>query len=374
MAGRSATPATLGAHLRACREMGLAEAGDSAIGRVPQHTPDHRAFPAACPTRRYAFPVEPPRDLRDAQSLDRIHLIDAPHYAGLSFIDQIGGERLFRLVDITIAVRSAAHDAHFPRLGTVSLATPRALQDLGAFVFRNHALELNQELIFRAVAWWRLHEQGFDSLAGELFDQQNLVSILSAQSIGRVREHNLDLSFGGEIAHAFQTWALQCGSAIAFIFEDPLFGYLQLVVLGELDQRRRLACDCVLLALLLRRNPSIDRAHSHDSTPSRARQRGVGDRGPESRKPARASPRASDQTNMRYGFEKSRLCDAAQPCLLRVRRKTCNAAVTVAPMVRPLLFAYFRRSSTVLGGSFRVTGIVVSGISTGRSSWEAFSR
>src|SRR5215471_21444046 len=111
MAGCSATPPTLGAHLRACREMGLAEAGDSAIGRVPQHTPDHRAFPAAGPTRRNAFAVEPPRDLRDAHSLDRIQLIDAPHYAGLSIIDPVGGERLFRLVDITIAVRSAAHDA-----------------------------------------------------------------------------------------------------------------------------------------------------------------------------------------------------------------------------------------------------------------------
>jgi len=32
----------------------------------------------------------------------------------------------------------------------VSLTPPRALQDLRTFVFRNHALELNQELIFRA--------------------------------------------------------------------------------------------------------------------------------------------------------------------------------------------------------------------------------
>src|SRR5215831_54439 len=193
MAGCSATPPTLGAYLCACRKMGLAEAGDSAIGRVPQHTPDHRAFPPACPTRRNAFLVEPPRDLRDAQSLDGIHLIDAPHNAGLGFIDNVGGERLFSFADITVAIRRAAHYAHLPDMGTVSLATTRALQDLGSFVFRNHALELNQELIFRAVALRRLHEQSFDPLAGELFDQQNLVSILAAQSVGREREHNLDL-------------------------------------------------------------------------------------------------------------------------------------------------------------------------------------
>src|SRR6516164_191332 len=253
MAGRSYTPpTTLCAHLRACREASLAEAGDSAIGGVAQHAPDHGAFPVASLTRRNAFAIEPPRDLRDAKPLDGIHLKDAPYHLGLGFIDNVGSERLFRLAGITVAVRSAAHYAHLPRVCTVSLATTRALQNLCSFVFRNHALELNQELILRAVALWRLHEQRFDSVAGELFDQQNLVSILSAQSVRRVREHNLDLSFGGEIAHAFQARALQRGSAVAFIFEDPFFGHLQLVVLGELDQRRRLACDRVLLALLLR--------------------------------------------------------------------------------------------------------------------------
>src|SRR5215469_11464891 len=161
---------------------------------------------------------------------------DAPHYAGLSFIDQVGGERLFALADITVAIGSAAHYAHLPRVCPMSLATTRALQDLCSFVFRNHALELNQELIFWAVALGRLHEQGFDSVAGELFDQQNLVSILSAQSVGRAREHHLDLSFGGEITHAFQTRALQRGPPIAFTLDHTLGGHLPVVVLAELDQ------------------------------------------------------------------------------------------------------------------------------------------
>src|SRR4029077_8394577 len=207
IARRSYTPPTMGAHLRTCRKAGLAEAGDSAIGGVPQHAPDHRAFPAACPARRNAFAVEPPSDLRDAESLDGIHLIDAPHYTGLGFIDHVGCQRLFRLADIAVAIGSAAHYAHFPGMGTVSLDTPRALQDLGSFVFRDHALELHQELIFRTVALRRLYEQRFHSVAGKLFEQQNLVSVLSAQSVRRVRQHNLDLSFGGQIAHTFQARA-----------------------------------------------------------------------------------------------------------------------------------------------------------------------
>jgi hypothetical protein len=70
----------------------------------------------------------------------------------------------------------------------------------------------------------------------------------------------------------------------------------------------------------------------------------------------------------------SRFFEAAQPCLFRVRRNAFNAPVTIAPMVSPLLLAYFRRSSTVRGGSFNVIGTVASGTSTGRSSWEASSR
>jgi hypothetical protein len=118
----------------------------------------------------------------------------------------------------------------------MSLTAPGTFQDLRPFIFRDHALELNQELIFRAVAWWRFHEQGVDSMAGQLLDQQNLVRVLAAQSVWRIREHNLDLSFGGEITHTLQAWPLQRRSAVAFIFEDPLLGDFQIVALGELDQ------------------------------------------------------------------------------------------------------------------------------------------
>jgi hypothetical protein len=136
MAGRSYTPPTLCAHLRACREASLTEAGDSAIGGVSQHAPDHGAFPAASLTRRNAFAIELPRDLRDAKSLDCMHLKDAPHYAGLGFMDNGGGECLFRLAAITVAIRSAApsglppprvhgvacHDANAP--GSVLVRIP----------------------------------------------------------------------------------------------------------------------------------------------------------------------------------------------------------------------------------------------------------
>src|SRR5580693_28485 len=116
-------------------------------------------------------------------SLDGIHLIDAPHYTGLGFIDNVGGARLFRLADITVAIGSAAHYPLFPCMGTVSLATPRALQDLGSFVFRDHALELHQEFDLQDCGLAETLRTTFPLRGGKLFDQQNLVSILSAQSV-----------------------------------------------------------------------------------------------------------------------------------------------------------------------------------------------
>src|SRR5262249_40972795 len=90
--------------------------GDTAIGRVAQHSPDHRAFPAACLASWNAFAVEPPRDLPDAESFDDIHLIDVPYDTGFDFIDNVGGGRLVRLADISVSIGSAAHYAHFASL------------------------------------------------------------------------------------------------------------------------------------------------------------------------------------------------------------------------------------------------------------------
>src|SRR5207237_6213734 len=96
-----------------------------------------------------------------------------------------------------------------------------------------------------------------DSMASEFLDQQILVRVLAAQAVWRICEHNLDLPFRGKVPHALQAWPLQRRSAIALIFEDPLSRHLQIAALGELDERRRLARNRVLLALLLGRNPGM---------------------------------------------------------------------------------------------------------------------
>src|SRR5215469_2805142 len=188
-AGCRCAPPTLWAH-NPCApgDAGLAEAGETTIGRVAQHAPNHGAFPATCSASRNTFSVESTRDFPDAESLDGVHLIDAPYYTGLGFIDNIRGGHLISLTDVTISIGSAAHYAHFTGLRSVSFTAARTFQDLRSFIFSDHPLELHQKLIFHAVALWRLHEHCLDSVAGELLDQQNLVRILrKAQSVRAVR-------------------------------------------------------------------------------------------------------------------------------------------------------------------------------------------
>jgi hypothetical protein len=131
------------------------------------------------------------------------------------------------------------------------LATARALQDLRPLVLGDHALELNQQLILGARALRCLHKEGLDTVASELFDQQDLVRVFAAQSIRRIGKYDLNVTLGSEIAHPLESRPLERGSAKAFVFEYPLPGHLQLVALRELDQRRRLARNGAFLALLL---------------------------------------------------------------------------------------------------------------------------
>jgi hypothetical protein len=172
---------------------GLAEAGHAAISRVTQHRPNDGAFRAARFAGRDTFGVEPPRDLSDTASFDCVHLIDALHDPGVGFIHEERGGSFIVLADGMVSIGSVAQHAHFARLRSMSFTASRALQDLRSFLFRDHALELYQELIFRTVTWWRVHEQCLDSMASKFLHQPNLICILAAQTVRRIREDNLDL-------------------------------------------------------------------------------------------------------------------------------------------------------------------------------------
>src|SRR5262249_17919877 len=158
---------------------------------------------------------------------------------------------------------------------------------------------------------------------------------------------------------------LKCRTTIAFVFENPLLGDFQLVGLRELDQCRRLARDCVFLALLRRRYSCVYCRHLHVFPPLHARRSGAPVQAPRCRRPAPVSTRGIDQMCSHSRLEMRRVSHAAQPCLFRAPRKASSARVTMAPMVRPLSLACARSRRTVLGGSLSVIGTVTSETSTG---------
>lgn len=66
-------------------------------------------------------------------------------------------------------------------------------------------MKLNQQLVFCAGPLRRPYKQGLYPMTRELFDQQNLVGILAAQSVWRIREYDLNLALGREIAYPLES-------------------------------------------------------------------------------------------------------------------------------------------------------------------------
>ena len=360
---------------RAGSDARLTEAGDTAIRGVAQHGPHDRAFPAgAALARRRTLSVQPAHDLANAEAVDGVHRVDPLHNTCFGLVHRVRGGRLIGLAHVSVAVWRAAHDTNLARASAVTLAAARPLEDLRPFVLGNHPLELHEQLILGTRALRRIDEDRLDALMGELLHQQDLVRVLATQPVGRVDEHHLDLPLGGKIAYALKTWPLKARAAVAFVFEHPFLRHFELAAPRKLDQRRRLARDRLLLALLFRRDPSVDRCQLHACSPLAVRQRRARAPGPICRLPVRASSRAVGQRHSRDELRMSARWCAAQPCRRTDVRKASRARLTIDPIVRPLLFAYARNARTVLGVSFNVMGTVDSVASTGRSKRLAASR
>ncbi|MHC2227764.1 hypothetical protein ACVL91_005961 [Bradyrhizobium elkanii] len=162
-------------HTHARRDPRLAKAGRSFIRGIAQHRPDRRALPAACffGCRNLAL-IEQARDGADAVAFCGVKLVDPAHDTGLSLVDLIIGGRVIGLALVAIAKRSAGKHAHLALKGAMALPSPRPFQDLRAFIFGDHALKLQQQLVFRRRCPSRANEQDFDAGARELFDKKDL--------------------------------------------------------------------------------------------------------------------------------------------------------------------------------------------------------
>ena len=114
--------------------------------------------------------VQETRDGTDAQTRDGIVFIDLAHHGRLSVYEGVRRGRVLSLTDISVAIRCAAKNVDNSLQCTVPLAPARPLQNLRPFILGDHALELQQQLIFRCCCLGRFDEHRLDVMSCKFFN------------------------------------------------------------------------------------------------------------------------------------------------------------------------------------------------------------
>src|SRR6516165_4063678 len=159
----------------------LAERRRPLVRGILEGQPDRRPIP-----RRLAGPRGDPLASQAATYLtDRAPLLadpgeDLPHDAsffGHDLVSRLAAALV--LADIAVAVGRAAEHVDRATARGVLLAPAAPLQDLGALVLGDHALDLEQQVLLGAAADGVAEEHDLDAAPGELFEDQNLVGIFA---------------------------------------------------------------------------------------------------------------------------------------------------------------------------------------------------
>jgi hypothetical protein len=99
----------------------------------------------------------------------------------------------------------------------MATATPATFQDLGAFIFGDHALDLEQKIILRRAADRAVQESDFSASATKLVDQKNLMGVAARQPIRSMDINTFDMAARDRIPQPLQRRTRQDRTAIAFI-------------------------------------------------------------------------------------------------------------------------------------------------------------
>jgi len=152
---------------------------------------------------------------------------------------------------VAVAERSRGERAQQPRARRVTASAPAALQDLGALVFSDHTLHLQQQVVLRGAANGPVQEQHLGSGTAELLHQQGLVRVAADQSVGREDIKPLNAPRRRSVAQPFQRWADQEGTAVALIDIGVIGLDVAAICSNPFAQRRDLAGDGVVACLAL---------------------------------------------------------------------------------------------------------------------------
>jgi hypothetical protein len=104
----------------------------------------------------------------------------------------------------------------------VQLAAAAALQDLGALIFRDDALDLEQQVVLGRAPQRAVEEDQLDAAPPQLVDEENLIGVAARQAVGGVDVEPIDCPLDGRIAQPLQRRADE-GAAAAPLVEEAQF-------------------------------------------------------------------------------------------------------------------------------------------------------
>ena len=219
----------------------LAKRRSTCIGWVLQNAPHHTPIPdGLAGAGHLACLGEPPTDLANRQAVASDPGKDLADHTGLVRDQLIAGLATpLILGDIAVPVGRAAQHIHRPDMRGMPLPASVPFDNLGAFILGNHALHLQEQVIFRTVAQRVVQEDDLHPGTAELIHQQDLVGIFPGQ--------------------ALQRRADQCSPAIAFVKELHRLRHRQAIGGHAFPQRGDLTPHCVCVGLLGRRHAGIER-------------------------------------------------------------------------------------------------------------------
>ncbi len=141
----------------------------------------------------------------------------------------------------------------------MTLAAAAALEHTSSLIFREHALDLKEQGVFRGLADRPIQEYDLGAGARELLNQDGLVHIAAGQAIGRMHIDDINRGPGDGIAQALQGGPDQTGAAVTLVNKAKLSADFTAIGGCPRHQVIDLAINGVTLRLLVGGYSGIDR-------------------------------------------------------------------------------------------------------------------
>jgi hypothetical protein len=115
----------------------------------------------------------------------------------------------FLLGHIAIAVGCMTEDPDASLLGSMTLTPSAAFEKLGPLIFGDHALHLQQQLIFWSLAQRSVEKNDLHASLVQFIQEEHLIGVVASETIGTMDIQAIDASCRCNIAEALQRWPNQ---------------------------------------------------------------------------------------------------------------------------------------------------------------------